>query len=661
MKNNNIVPVKRVTILRDSLLATITLSAIYAMYVWILDIKVPLDVAYQNFYFIYLLNWLVFALYFKLPKIYVCTSRRMALKIITLHSFLSFLSMNLIVVLCDLRVISRLFFLLILMTPILIQAIGVLVYKNFPTNGTDLVEEPTSYKIFDYTANLGYKKAILSAFLLLGTTYATLYFKTGSFLSYQYYDRLLGLLLVSWIISAFLTGKFDSNKGASFYYKIGPHTKSLILMLFFLAAFQYLTGQEEVSRGMIYGIALGAGTLEVLLLSIWHRWRTEDKLEQQNLDIINEVRQTTLDLSQQKLINRGSTILEDIVRNLSMVSTGVNRNFIRLTKQVFSNANPINEKYEVLFSSRIQTMQVHDIEYYGIILNLELLNNIRHLNQYMMFCHKNITVDGYLFGSYEPLEMVRKNYRKMMPRFIYIILYPLYFLFHRILPKLPKIRHLYFIITKGKNRNISRAEVLGRLSYCGFSDIEEIESKGIRYFAARKTNTISNEPFPSYGPIIGLERICLHGEKKRIYKLRTMHPYSEFIQKDVFIENSLGEKGKIENDFRRTYWGTLLRKYWIDELPQLYNWLKGDVELVGVRALSLHFYSLYPDDVQQLRTKVKPGLVPPFYADMPQTFDDIIDSERNYLLQKLEAPIRTDVKYFFKAFFNIIFRSARSE
>ena len=138
-----------------------------------------------------------------------------------------------------------------------------------------------------------------------------------------------------------------------------------------------------------------------------------------------------------------------------------------------------------------------------------------------------------------------------------------------------------------------------------------------------------------------------------------MHPYSEFIQEDVFKQNKLNDAGKLANDFRLTNWGKFLRKYWIDELPQFLNFLKGDVVLIGPRALSKHF-SLYPKDLQLLRTSIRPGLIPPYYADMPKNFDEIIQSERSFLLKKAKNPNLTPIKYFFKSIFNIIIKGARS-
>jgi lipopolysaccharide/colanic/teichoic acid biosynthesis glycosyltransferase len=128
----------------------------------------------------------------------------------------------------------------------------------------------------------------------------------------------------------------------------------------------------------------------------------------------------------------------------------------------------------------------------------------------------------------------------------------------------------------------------------------------------------------------------------------------------LYATGNLEEGGKFKNDFRVTSWGRVLRKLWIDELPQFFNFFKGELGLVGVRALSEHYFSLYPPDVQELRLKTKPGLLPPFYADMPKTFDEIVESERRYLLQKLEKPFRTDWKYLWKGVWNIVVKRARS-
>ena len=139
-----------------------------------------------------------------------------------------------------------------------------------------------------------------------------------------------------------------------------------------------------------------------------------------------------------------------------------------------------------------------------------------------------------------------------------------------------------------------------------------------------------------------------------------MHPYAEYLQDYVYETNSLDDSGKFKDDFRLTQWGKVMRKYWLDELPQLINYIRGDIRILGVRAISQHYFNLYPIDVQDLRTQFKPGLVPPYYADLPKNFDEIVESERRYLLAKKQAPFRTDIIYFYRAVKNIVFKRAHS-
>ena len=84
---------------------------------------------------------------------------------------------------------------------------------------------------------------------------------------------------------------------------------------------------------------------------------------------------------------------------------------------------------------------------------------------------------------------------------------------------------------------------------------------------------------------------------------------------------------------------------------------------VGVRPLSSHFFSLYTPEMQELRTRVKPGMLPPFYYEKqtPKTLDEIQASERRYIEAYLKHPFRTDWRYFWGTVFNIIARRKSSK
>jgi lipopolysaccharide/colanic/teichoic acid biosynthesis glycosyltransferase len=92
----------------------------------------------------------------------------------------------------------------------------------------------------------------------------------------------------------------------------------------------------------------------------------------------------------------------------------------------------------------------------------------------------------------------------------------------------------------------------------------------------------------------------------------------------------------------------------------LMNLLRGDIKLVGVRPLSNQYFELYTEELRAKRIRTKPGLIPPFYADMPKTLDEIQSSEDRYLEAHFRRPFRTDWKYFWKAAYNIVVKKARS-
>jgi lipopolysaccharide/colanic/teichoic acid biosynthesis glycosyltransferase len=290
----------------------------------------------------------------------------------------------------------------------------------------------------------------------------------------------------------------------------------------------------------------------------------------------------------------------------------------------------------------------------------DIMNDVIRMNKYLIERNEEMEVGDQLNIRFESMEARQK---RLFQKYPVILRYPLYifdFILHRVFPKLDTTKALYFELTKGKGRIISLAEMLGRIYSCGFKVVEYRLQSNITVVTAEKISESLHTKNPSYGPLIKLERVGYKGKLISVYKFRTMHPFSEFIQEYVFHKNNLADGGKINNDFRVTFWGKFLRALWIDELPMVLNFIKGEMKLVGVRPLSLQYFKLYPKEVQDLRTSIKPGLIPPFYADMPVTFEDIVESERKYLISYKKNPIRTDMVYFFKAMRNILFKNVRS-
>lgn len=114
----------------------------------------------------------------------------------------------------------------------------------------------------------------------------------------------------------------------------------------------------------------------------------------------------------------------------------------------------------------------------------------------------------------------------------------------------------------------------------------------------------------SEGPaIFTQERIGLNKRRFRMYKFRSMVANAEKLQAALEAHNEAhGPVFKIKHDPRITRVGRILRKTSIDELPQLFNVLKGDMSLVGPRPLPVRDYAGFREDWQRRRFSVRPGI-----------------------------------------------------
>ncbi|MCB9220130.1 MAG: sugar transferase [Ignavibacteriales bacterium] len=271
---------------------------------------------------------------------------------------------------------------------------------------------------------------------------------------------------------------------------------------------------------------------------------------------------------------------------------------------------------------------------------LLLVNCISDLHNFFSNLNNNLSNDCKLILYYQTIEQ-RKNYLFKKKNLISSLILKFALFISR-------------LINDNKNSfAYSKAEILGRLVFNGFRIVEDINHGGYNSVVLLSENKININKELKYSPIIKLNKLGKNGRQIMVYKFRTMFPYAEFLQTYV-SQNNFYKSGEIKTDFRITKIGKLLRKYWLDEIPMLYNLIRGDLKLVGVRPLSEHYLSLYSKELREQRLKTKPGLLPPFYADMPTTLDEIFNSEERYLSEYVKNPIKTDLKYLFKIISNIL-------
>jgi len=289
------------------------------------------------------------------------------------------------------------------------------------------------------------------------------------------------------------------------------------------------------------------------------------------------------------------------------------------------------------------------------------LDTVDPLDGLLNACNTLLAEGGTICCMAVPSAVKQERLRNMMPWGVRRTAVGLHYLWHRVGAKMRLTRNLYHLVTGGHHRSMSRVEILGRMKHAGFDISEQRMRNGVLALqASRHGQPITEHPHTE--AIIGLPRIGKDGNLIRVYKVRTMYAYSEFLQEEMYTRHHLTKGGKIARDYRITTPGRWLRSHWLDEWPMLFNLLRGEIKLVGVRPLSEHYFHLYSEEMQTLRTQCKPGLLPPFYADRGNidSLDDIQANERRYLEAYRRHPLRTDWHYLCLIMGNIMLHHKRS-
>lgn len=113
---------------------------------------------------------------------------------------------------------------------------------------------------------------------------------------------------------------------------------------------------------------------------------------------------------------------------------------------------------------------------------------------------------------------------------------------------------------------------------------------------------------PGAGPVFTQTRVGENGRVFTFYKFRSMHPNAEAELESLLQYNEMsGPAFKMHNDPRVTRVGKIIRQTNIDELPQLWNVLKGDMRIVGPRPALPREVARYDDHARQ-RLQVRPGM-----------------------------------------------------
>lgn len=143
----------------------------------------------------------------------------------------------------------------------------------------------------------------------------------------------------------------------------------------------------------------------------------------------------------------------------------------------------------------------------------------------------------------------------------------------------------------------------------------------------------------SPGPVFFRQvRVGRFGEPFRIFKFRTMWAEGE----------AKGKQITVRDDIRITRAGRFLRRYKLDELPQLLNVVKGEMSLVGPRPEVQRYVTLYPEGVREKVLSVPPGITDYAsieYMDENALLADADDPETVYIERVMPVKLRNYERY----------------
>lgn len=161
------------------------------------------------------------------------------------------------------------------------------------------------------------------------------------------------------------------------------------------------------------------------------------------------------------------------------------------------------------------------------------------------------------------------------------------------------------------------------------------------------------------GPVIFKQiRVGQNGRQFYIYKFRSMCADAEAMKKELMLANEMGGgyMFKIKDDPRITKVGKFLRKTSIDEFPQFFNVLFGDMSLVGTRPPTLDEVSKYKR-THWRRVSIKPGITGMWQVSGRSNiteFDEVVELDTTYIDN---WSVLLDIKILFKTVLQMVFKN----
>ncbi|NOR87471.1 MAG: hypothetical protein GQ527_07670, partial [Bacteroidales bacterium] len=333
------------------------------------------------------------------------------------------------------------------------------------------------------------------------------FFKTGKEKAvFNYYWVPFLIFEAIWIGSSLIFGKYNANKANNKADYILSIVKSNLFILFAIT-FVIFFATLSYSRLMIVLTVAFATIIESIVSSFYVHNRELNRV-MDDLDRYQTIPKVHKDI--EIPIDRSTSKEEGLkqVRQLIQGEVGVGA-----LSFIDSHTYLADPKLMLVSTTTKFNISKQVLSEYNFVVNLNKINDILRINKFFEEVNKKLPMGGLYLNQVETYSLRKERILKKFPPVLNWGIYSIDYLFKRVMPKLWGAKKVYFVITNGRNRVMSKAETFGRLYSCGFEVLDEKMIKGALYFVARKISEPTFDSNPTYGPLIKLRRYGKNGKQ----------------------------------------------------------------------------------------------------------------------------------------------------
>jgi hypothetical protein len=291
-----------------------------------------------------------------------------------------------------------------------------------------------------------------------------------------------GVFVGIWLASSIFMQKYRGLQRKSLRGIVWGITSANLIAVSISAIIIYGFRIDFFSRQVVFGtVAVASGIEFIGAYIIYSVIHATEELEIKYIKpkVENYYEKPATQFLEKKYEPRG--VLEEKLKK-SLIATCGQTIYDILTESV----NPFYEKTLVLSTTTQFNVDKQPDEYFENIINIRNVNDIRFINKFSKAVNYKLPIGGLFVGCGETKDMRKRRILEHHSLIINYFVYTLDYLFGRILPKFQITKPIYYFITKGQNRVLSKAEILGRLYYCGFELVREVTTKDKYFFIVHK-------------------------------------------------------------------------------------------------------------------------------------------------------------------------------